>query len=37
MGRTAWSVGYLAGVFLLLSRKELDENIIMEEKGGRGE
>jgi hypothetical protein len=37
MGRTAWSVGYLAGIFLLLSRKELGENIIMRGKGGRGE
>ncbi len=36
MVRTARSVGYLAGIFLLLSRKELDENIIMQEKGGKG-
>jgi hypothetical protein len=34
MDRTAWSVGYLAGIFLLLSRKELGGNIIMQEKGG---
>ncbi len=32
-----YSVGYLAGIFLLLSRKELGGNIIMQEKGGRGE
>jgi hypothetical protein len=33
MGRTAWSAGYFAGIFLLLSRKELGGNIFMQEKG----
>jgi hypothetical protein len=36
MGRAAWSLGYLAGIFLLLSREELGGNIIMAGKMGKG-